>query len=115
MADMTPLLEDQTSDTTQTADGTLDTDAVQVSKFYSAVDKPVVHSGHLTVIAVGTFEGVTAEIEIAPTASGPWIAVSDLQFTEAGSQATLLSSKAWIRPKVSGTGSPAPSVSIYVG
>ena len=115
MADMTALLEDRTSDTTQTADGTVDTDARQVASFYQFNGYPQLTTQELTVIAAGTFNSAAIELEIAPTQSGPWVANSDVQFTAAGSQVTPISPRAWVRAKVSGSGSPAPSLSIYVG
>ena len=49
MADMTALLEDRTSDTTQTADGTVDTDARQVASFYQFNGYPQLTTQELTV------------------------------------------------------------------
>lgn len=97
----------------QTSDG--NSSAVQVKDICSRTANPGIAGEHFTVHVSGTFNGVTVKLQAAPTSTGPWVDIPDGSFTEAGMKVTPLSPTFWIRGNVSGTGSPAPDVSLYAG
>lgn len=69
---------------------------------------------HVTIIAAGTFEGMTVTVEVAPTKDGPWLALEDGAFTAPAVKVSPLSDRAYIRAVTSGS-YVTSDVSVWVG
>lgn len=99
--------------TNRATDGS--SDPIKVASLFDESEFGVPVGEHVTVMATGTFNSATIKLQIGPTSSGPWVDSTEATFTAAGAAVTPLSAQAWVRATVTGTGSPAPSLSMYVG
>lgn len=71
------------------------------------------HNELISVFAWGTFAGVTVKLQISPDKS-EWFDLADATFTAKGTINLQIPDGVYYRANVSGTGSPAPAVSLAV-
>lgn len=91
--------------------------AVQVSDLIDEAAATYPLGDHITVMARGTFQGLTLKVQTGPTNTGPWLDHTDATFTAAGDQVTPISRKAWIRgvSTVDGTEDSTTDGTLYAG
>lgn len=89
------------------------TAAVKVLTALEDVD-PLTVNRELTLLIAGTFSGATASIELAPTSTGPWVAVSDGQVTEDAVLVAPITLEMWVRGNESG-GDGSTSIDVWAG
>lgn len=67
-----------------------------------------------TIIADGTWDSASLQLDFGPTADGPWQTSSDVTFDADGAQITELSRELWVRATLSSAGG-STDVNLWVG